>query len=126
MKFREYLREAAGKNIKVGSKITWKNDDGDTLSGTIEKVTKDMSGTKIFKIKAKLNNKGKEILTTWPVGEIMRKATVVKEYVESNLNVNVMTWMKASFVKSVLNLKKKKLKKKKKKTKINRRTNKRV
>jgi hypothetical protein len=79
MKFREYLKEAAGKNIKVGSKITWKNDDGDTLSGTVMKMSKDMSGVKVFKIKTKMNNKGKEVLTTWPVGEIMRKATTLKE-----------------------------------------------
>ncbi len=79
MKFREYLKEQAGKNIKVGSKITWKNDDGDTLSGTVEKMQKDMSGTKVFKIKTKMNGKGKEVVSTWPVGEIMRKATVLKE-----------------------------------------------
>tara|TARA_R110001606_G_scaffold88448_4_gene199250 strand:- start:18796 stop:19149 length:354 start_codon:yes stop_codon:yes gene_type:complete len=78
MKFREFLKEAAGKNIKVGSNITWKNDDGDTLTGVIAKMTKDMSGTKVFKIKARIG-KGKEILTTWPVGEIMRKATI-QEY----------------------------------------------
>jgi hypothetical protein len=79
MKFREYLKEAAGKNIKVGSKVTWKNDDGDTLSGTVEKMTKDMSGVKVFKIKTKMNGKGKEVVSTWPVAEIMRKATVLKE-----------------------------------------------
>lgn len=79
MKFREYLREAAGKNIKVGSQITWKNDEGDTLTGTVEKMTKDFSGVKVFKIKAKMGGKGKAVLATWPVAEIMRKATVLKE-----------------------------------------------
>ena len=80
MKFREYLRlDEATKAFKVGDKITWKNDDGDTMTGTITKQTKDFSGVKVFKIKTKMNGKGKEVLTTWPVGEILRKASLLKE-----------------------------------------------
>ena len=80
MKFREHLRLLeAKKAFDVGDKISWKNDDGDTLTGTIAKVAKDLTGTKVYKIKAKMNNKGKEILTTWPVGEILRKAELIRE-----------------------------------------------
>jgi hypothetical protein len=83
MKFREHLRlQEAKAAFKVGDKITWKNDDGDTMTGTIEKMGKDFSGVKVFKIKTKMNNKGKEVLTTWPVGEILRKASLLKESVD--------------------------------------------